>query len=649
MCFEVKCQTCGKRTWAGCGLHKDRVMKRIPKKDQCVCRQNKSNNDDDVKDNNKAMEFDSDDEDNNAGYVDANIAARTGSINDDVIRQDEEVEPYQLWETQIKEIIIDIFTKNYPFLFFCFIFGLSIGFIVYIFTTKKWYMTILSIVSIIAGLLYDEYHFKDKRKADGNPLKWKPYDQTVDDGSTEPWRKSNDDEFYIESKFYSRTTGKQRGVTRIYRKANTHALTIQTRFGNEEYAGFEIGGGIAYIVGIPVFVVAFLGTDLLTAILGVYFALVLAGLVGCLIEMSLRKWGWLHPLGYRQTRTQSFALHEIAHVDTYTVGLHKTIRRLRQTSWIFEIISWFFYAVSFILLSPVFIVKYMIKFIYLNPIFLLWLFHFVATMILFEIQYIKESDPLKALAWLLPFNFLFSLYCLYLFASSKPEFTCNARFGCKLKQILYTRVPPNPQKVLFILLGVCSFLIFISAVFIITVKIRIYGWFKSGNAFTFSDYSIDVYNALICEETRNSKWIFDVYPNTFNNSYTFNNIYTSDNIYAVQNTSDAAVELCDTVNFELLSTSLLILCIVWYLLLGGWLYMWQSDNIGFTQEGVKTKTWLTYSTVSISLKNYTWYSGTIYIPLTYKAAQKVHDFIVSNAVWYNRETNINNVRIVNVN
>ena len=46
MCFEVKCQTCGKRTWAGCGLHKDRVMKRIPKKDQCVCGQKGSNNDD---------------------------------------------------------------------------------------------------------------------------------------------------------------------------------------------------------------------------------------------------------------------------------------------------------------------------------------------------------------------------------------------------------------------------------------------------------------------------------------------------------------------------------------------------------------------------------------------------------------------------
>ena len=428
-------------------------------------------------------------------------------------------------------------------------------------------------------------------------------------------------------------------------------MTIQTRFGNEEYAGFEIGGGVAYIVGIPVFVLAFLSADLPAAILGVYFALILAGLLGCLIEISLRKWGilyyiisyictyihtiknigWLHPLGYRQTRTRSYALHEIVHVDTYTVGLHKTIKRLKQTSWFFEIISWFFYAVSFILLSPVFIVKYMIKFIYLNPIFVLWVFHFLATMILYAIQHTKQGDPLKGLFWLLLFNFLFSLYCLYLFAPCKraPEFTCNARFGCKLKQILYPRVPNGPQKGLFILLCICSFLILASAVFIITVKIRIYGIGKSGNAFTFSGYNYDVYNTLICKERRNSKWIFGVYPNPYNNSYTIDNIYT------VNDVNDASQELCDTVNFELLSTSLLILSIVWYLLLGGWLYMWENDNIGFTQEGVKTKKYLTYSTVSISLKNKSWWSGTIYIPLTYKAAQKVHDFIVSNANWYN--------------
>ena len=168
--------------------------------------ENKSNDDDDVKlDDNKVMEFDSDDDDNNAGNMDTNIAARTGSINNDIIQ--DEIETYPLWETQIKEIIIDIFSKNYPFLFFCFMCGLSIGFIFYIFTTKKWYMTILSIVFIIAGLVYDEYHFKDKRTKEGNPLKWKPCEQTVDDGSAQPWKRSNDDEFYIESRFYSRTTG----------------------------------------------------------------------------------------------------------------------------------------------------------------------------------------------------------------------------------------------------------------------------------------------------------------------------------------------------------------------------------------------------------------------------------------------------------
>ena len=37
MCYEVKCKTCGKRTWAGCGRHKDSVMEKIPEEERCKC------------------------------------------------------------------------------------------------------------------------------------------------------------------------------------------------------------------------------------------------------------------------------------------------------------------------------------------------------------------------------------------------------------------------------------------------------------------------------------------------------------------------------------------------------------------------------------------------------------------------------------
>ena len=37
MCYPVKCQKCGKTTWAGCGKHKDMVMSKIPENERCTC------------------------------------------------------------------------------------------------------------------------------------------------------------------------------------------------------------------------------------------------------------------------------------------------------------------------------------------------------------------------------------------------------------------------------------------------------------------------------------------------------------------------------------------------------------------------------------------------------------------------------------
>lgn len=35
MCRAVKCKTCGKTTWAGCGQHVDQVMAGVPRADRC--------------------------------------------------------------------------------------------------------------------------------------------------------------------------------------------------------------------------------------------------------------------------------------------------------------------------------------------------------------------------------------------------------------------------------------------------------------------------------------------------------------------------------------------------------------------------------------------------------------------------------------
>ncbi|KAL9931468.1 hypothetical protein V8E36_009633 [Tilletia maclaganii] len=36
-CYAVKCDKCGKTTWAGCGKHKDSVMSSVEESDRCEC------------------------------------------------------------------------------------------------------------------------------------------------------------------------------------------------------------------------------------------------------------------------------------------------------------------------------------------------------------------------------------------------------------------------------------------------------------------------------------------------------------------------------------------------------------------------------------------------------------------------------------
>jgi len=35
MCRSVTCRTCGKTTWAGCGMHADQVMRDVPTAQHC--------------------------------------------------------------------------------------------------------------------------------------------------------------------------------------------------------------------------------------------------------------------------------------------------------------------------------------------------------------------------------------------------------------------------------------------------------------------------------------------------------------------------------------------------------------------------------------------------------------------------------------
>lgn len=37
MCMKVKCPSCGKATFAGCGMHVQQVLGDVPAKDRCHC------------------------------------------------------------------------------------------------------------------------------------------------------------------------------------------------------------------------------------------------------------------------------------------------------------------------------------------------------------------------------------------------------------------------------------------------------------------------------------------------------------------------------------------------------------------------------------------------------------------------------------
>ncbi|KAL7175743.1 hypothetical protein ACSBR2_029350 [Camellia fascicularis] len=39
MCYEVKCSTCGKTSWGGCGRHVPSVYKRVPEGQHCQCKE----------------------------------------------------------------------------------------------------------------------------------------------------------------------------------------------------------------------------------------------------------------------------------------------------------------------------------------------------------------------------------------------------------------------------------------------------------------------------------------------------------------------------------------------------------------------------------------------------------------------------------
>lgn len=39
MCQRVRCNSCGKPTWRGCGMHVEQVLGDVPRDERCRCRE----------------------------------------------------------------------------------------------------------------------------------------------------------------------------------------------------------------------------------------------------------------------------------------------------------------------------------------------------------------------------------------------------------------------------------------------------------------------------------------------------------------------------------------------------------------------------------------------------------------------------------
>ncbi|HWV38676.1 MAG TPA: hypothetical protein VN033_09410 [Vulgatibacter sp.] len=39
MCWAVKCPSCGRPDWRGCGAHVEQVLGHVPKEERCCCRE----------------------------------------------------------------------------------------------------------------------------------------------------------------------------------------------------------------------------------------------------------------------------------------------------------------------------------------------------------------------------------------------------------------------------------------------------------------------------------------------------------------------------------------------------------------------------------------------------------------------------------
>ena len=227
------------------------------------------------------------------------------------------------------------------------------------------------------------------------------------------WHETEDDEFYIQSDFYTPLKHIYRGSCRVYRKKGSGALIFEKKALKrvEEYYGFEIGGGISSFIGFIASLIPSIGLGFISGTLTVLFFTIIIGLFGCIIERELRKLNYLPPINVCVIKRESIAIHDITHIQTTTIGYHFRPLDISDVSLVEKAAITWFKLVAGVFYMIYCVIKFICYVFWVNSAFTLWLFVTVALGLLFDIQLTKFDDYLDDAMWLLIFCTVLAILC----------------------------------------------------------------------------------------------------------------------------------------------------------------------------------------------------------------------------------------------
>ena len=541
----------------------------------------------------------------------------------------------------------------------------SIGFLVWIFTSLAWIIGVAFGVGLIIGATMEYIRYnkakmaaeeQEKEAAKQNKQK-EGYD--LDEVFEYEWTENKqDDGIYVKTDFTNRYIeeysidnnnesskislskgGKKRkrqvsvtGSTRVYHKKKNGALMLEKRslYIFEDYQGYEVGGGLSSFAGFIITAIVQLikiGIDSQSDtetdwFLNIFILILITAVLacfGCIIEIELRKNNILPPNKQLFSTTTSIALHEIQSMDTYSIGFHQNVKAnisKKGSSKLFiqkVAIKWFRCIIG---------VWKLIRFIfiaaYINTAFVLFIFVFIITGLQFELA-INKGESLSYLSFaitiMLWISALFGFYAIFYTSQACSKCYPDQEYN---RLSVKNRINQKKQLLLFILFIISTVLLVLSGIMMTTVVSNTY---KIQIAQSDSKVNTEIIDKMLCEVTD---------PETLPDSS--------------KTTMTTKGDLCDDDNKNLIVSTLVFLCITWYILLVA-AYGWRKHDRGIFKLNFANKyfrVWRQYSAIRIGLKRATnkfWpgSSRDIIIELDKQNALILHEYLNNVVPWFSQQ------------